>query len=489
MMKQILSLLVPSIASLVSVNWIFLKILSIAKRKGLVDNPNARKLQKAAVPVMGGLVVFFGLLAGMATYIVSCMYQDVPINILNDSLLVVLLCCSVMLYVGTLDDILGLTAKSRLLIEVLTMLVLIFGSGLCVDSFHGLWGVNNFDWWIAVPLTVFAGVGIINAYNMVDGVNGLSSGLCITCSIILGVICFKRGDFSNSVLAFCFATSLIPFLLHNVFGKRSRMFIGDGGTMVMGLLISWYSIKILSSDNADSLTRMAIDGRELGLIAMMLSVVSLPVFDTLRVMTLRIIKGKSPFDSDKTHLHHAFIAIGVSHYITALCEIIINVLICALWYGTYRLGASVDMQIYVVVVSSIILVWGTYFLLNRIVCKHPDSSLFRWAKATHLDNTKWWISIQDYLDKGSFEDYSVLINKKTEKMDNKEKDTMQIVHYLQDKGAVKTEEIIAEAGAEKLRVYPILFDLEQCGWITVLKRDSLSAPEVVKINQNALIET
>lgn len=488
-MKQIIILLFPAIASLVSVNWIFLKILSIAKRKGLVDNPNARKLQKAAVPVMGGLVVFFGLLAGMATYIVGCMYWDIPINILNNSLLVVLLCCSVMLYVGTLDDILGLTAKSRLLIEVLTMLVLIFGSGLCVDSFHGLWGVNNFNWWIAVPLTVFAGVGIINAYNMVDGVNGLSSGLCIICSIILGVICFKRGDFSNSVLAFCFTTSLIPFLLHNVFGKRSRMFIGDGGTMVMGLLISWYSIKILSSDNADSLTCMTIDGCEMGLIAMMLSVVSLPVFDTLRVMTLRIIKGKSPFDPDKTHLHHAFVAVGVSHYITALCEIIINVLICALWYGTYRLGASVDMQIYVVVVSSIILVWGTYFLLNRIVCKHPDSSLFRWARATHLDNTKWWYSIQNYLDKGSFEDYSVLINKRIEKMDSKEKDTMQIVHYLQDKGAVKTEEIIAETGVEKLRVYPTLFDLEQCGWITVLKRDSLAAPEVVKINQDALIET
>ena len=189
-MEQILILLLPVIASLASVNWIFMKILSIAKRKGLVDNPNARKLQKTPVPVLGGLAVVFGLLLGVATYFAICKYLGVTTITLGASLLPVMLCCSIMLYVGSLDDILGLTAKSRLVIEVLTMLLLIFGSGLCVDSLHGLWGVYDFSWWIAVPLTVFAGVGIINAYNMVDGVNGLSSGLCISCSVILGFISY-----------------------------------------------------------------------------------------------------------------------------------------------------------------------------------------------------------------------------------------------------------------------------------------------------------
>ena len=163
MVEQIIILLLPAIASLVSVNWIFLKILSIAKRKGLVDNPNSRKLQKNPVPVLGGLAVVFGLLSGMAVYVAVCMILNTSVTTMGVSLLPIILCCSIMLYVGSLDDILGLTAKSRLIIEVLTMLVLIFGSGLCVDSLHGLWGVENFSWWIAVPLTVFAGVGMINA--------------------------------------------------------------------------------------------------------------------------------------------------------------------------------------------------------------------------------------------------------------------------------------------------------------------------------------
>ena len=250
-----------------------MKILSIAKRKGLVDSPNARKLQRTPVPMLGGLAVLFGLLFGVATYFAICKYLGVTIVTLGTSLLPVMICCSIILYVGVLDDILGLSVKSRLVIEVLTMVLLIFGSGLCVDSFHGLWGVNDFSRWLAVPLTVFAGVGIINAYNMVDGVNGLSSGLCICCSVILGIICYKRQDWADCVLAFCFATSLVPFWLHNVFGKRSRMFIGDGGTMVMGLLVSWFVIRILSSNNATSLTQLAEEKCQLGLVAMMLAVV------------------------------------------------------------------------------------------------------------------------------------------------------------------------------------------------------------------------
>lgn len=485
-MERILILLLPCIASLLSVNWIFLKVLSIAKRKGLVDNPNARKLQKTPVPVLGGLAVVFGLLMGVATYFAICKYFGVSTITLGASLLPVMLCCSVMLYVGSLDDILGLTAKSRLVIEMVAMLLLIFGSGLCVDSLHGLWGIYDFSWWIAVPLTVFAGVGIINAYNMVDGVNGLSSGLCIFCSVILGIICLKRHDLADSALAFCFAASLVPFWLHNVFGKRSRMFIGDGGTMVMGLLVSWFMIRVLSSYNAITLTKLADNGCKLGLVAMMLAVACVPVFDTLRVMTGRILKGKSPFNPDKTHLHHVFIAIGVSHSVTALCEIIINILVCAIWYVTYKLGAGVDVQLYVVILAAMFLVWGMFFFLNRIVYKYPNSRLYKWASSTHMGHKNWWLSFQNWLDKGAYEDYSVLIEKKPEDMDPKEKDTMAIVNYLQGRKKVKVDDILAEAGAERLRVYLILFELEKSNWITVLERAPLGEPVVVNINPDAL---
>ena len=143
----------------------------------------------------------------------------------------------VMLYTGALDDIIGLAPKTRFIIEILVILGMILSTGICIDSLHGLWGVDDFSWWIGVPLTVVAGVGIINAINMVDGVNGLSSGLCITYCVLFGTLFVVIGDIPNAVLAFVMGGALVPFFIHNVFGDRSRMFIGDAGTMVMGIMM------------------------------------------------------------------------------------------------------------------------------------------------------------------------------------------------------------------------------------------------------------
>lgn len=104
----------------------------------------------------------------------------------------------VMLYVGALDDIRGLSSLSRLVIESLTMVGLIYAGGGCIDTFHGLWGIGSFSWWIAVPLTIFVGVGIINAVNMIDGVNGLSSTLCLLSSGLYGIVFLKSGDVANA---------------------------------------------------------------------------------------------------------------------------------------------------------------------------------------------------------------------------------------------------------------------------------------------------
>ena len=185
-----------------------------------MDNPDARKLQKVPVPVLGGIAVFFGVLMGLlvyrATIGIGTMVDGAALPIMNlTNLTPVLVGASIMLYVGALDDIMGLTPRARLGIEVLVMLGIIYGTGMCVDSLHGLWGVGQMSWWIAVPLTVFAGVGIINAYNMVDGVNGLSSGLCMAVRGMFGLVFLKSGDTSNAALAFVMVASLLPFYVHN----------------------------------------------------------------------------------------------------------------------------------------------------------------------------------------------------------------------------------------------------------------------------------
>ena len=388
MLKDILhtpcaQVLLPSLVALTSVFWIYFKILRIAKEKNLVDNPDARKLQTEPVPVMGGIAVFFGVVSAV---LVGCILTDCM------PLLPVLMAMVVLLYMGAMDDLVGFSQLSRVLAEVLVLVGMIYASGKCVDSLHGLWGLETFSWWIAVPLTVFAGVGIINAINMIDGVNGLSSGLCMTCAGLFGGVFLKRGDVPNAMLAFAMCASLLPFFLHNVYGKRSRMFIGDAGTMMMGVLMSWCIICLLSGDAS------RYDGGE-GTIALALAILSVPVFDTLRVMTQRMVHGISPFKADKTHLHHAFIAVGISHSVTALSEIAIDVVIVLIWFASYRLGASQEVQLYVVAGAAVLLVWGTYAVLwlgqkdNGI-----GRMLKRFAPRTHLGHTKSWLRFEKWLD-------------------------------------------------------------------------------------------
>lgn len=389
----ILKIAVSAMVALLSVTWIYRKVLRIAQTKQLMDNPETRKLQEKPIPVLGGVAVFFGLLAGLMTAAV----------LMNDcyGLLPAMLAATILLYIGTVDDILDLSPVLRFVIECVVMLGLIYSSGKCVDSLHGMWGIETFSWWIGVPLTVFAGVGIINAFNMVDGVNGLSSSLCILVSVLLGTIFFKSGDPMNAALAYSFAAALIPFFMHNVFGNKSRMFIGDGGTMVMGVLVSWFVIHVMSHDGLATV-RMETES-QLNMAAALLAVASVPVFDTLRVMTMRILHGTSPFRPDKTHLHHAFIELGFSHSITTLSELVLDILVVGAWYLCYKLGGSLDMQMWVTIAAAVLLVMGTYMLLHY-TAEHDNKiheKMEHFSVRTHLGGTQWWQKLTKWLDRGT----------------------------------------------------------------------------------------
>lgn len=397
----------PVVVSLLAVRWVYFKILKIAKEKNLVDNPDARKLQKVPVPVVGGLAVFFGLLFGLLCGITMMNLFAGDIGMFSgivslNRLLPIVLGMSIMLYVGCMDDIMGLSPKARFLIEILVILGLIYSSGISVDSLHGLWGIDDIPSVVAVPLTIFAGVGIINAINMVDGVNGLSSGLCITCSMLFGLQFFCIGDYVNAVLAFSVVSSLFRFFVHNVFGNQSRMFIGDAGTMVMGVLMTWFVMCSMHDAGRGMILDYAYCPT-----AMVVAILSVPVADTLRVMTMRVFHGKSPFSPDKTHLHHAFVGIGVSHSITALSEILIDVTVVAIWYLSVRLGAPLHCQLYTVVLVAAILVWGTYaFLVHE---QKSNSRIARWLRGfspkTHLGSTEWWQRLTYRLDSPEFDEH------------------------------------------------------------------------------------
>ena len=346
-MKDIYHLLIPFFVAFIATNWVHPKILKIAILKNLVDNPDERKLQRRPIPVMGGIAVFFGIVAGL------CSSQ---ITFFSPAVFVLIAAMTIMLYVGTIDDILDLSPYTRFLIEIAVVAFIMLVNNNGINCFWGLWGLDVIPMWIAAPLTIFAAVGIINAINLIDGVNGLSSGFCFMASVMFAIMFYISGNTTMMILATSAAGAIIPFFLHNVFGYNTRMFIGDGGTLVIGTMMSMFVINILK----DTSLSAPFAQKGMGLIPFTLSVLAVPVFDTLRVMSARIIRGNSPFNPDKTHLHHLFIELGFSHIGTTVSILSLNFLVIVAWFVAYKMGASVDVQLYIVLTLSILITFVFY---------------------------------------------------------------------------------------------------------------------------------
>lgn len=387
-MSVLLHIIIPFIVAFCTVLWIFPKILNLALTKNLVDCPDARKLQKRPVPVLGGMAVFFGIAVALFVSLIDTYYAN---------LFGIFVAMGIMLYIGTMDDLMGLSPNMRFLVEIIVVLLLIFINRYQIDDFHGLFGVEQISIWLAVPLTVFAAVGIINAINLVDGVNGLSSGYCVMACIFFGTIFYLAEDPSMVILAAVSAGALIPFFLHNVFGVTSKMFIGDGGTLVMGVIMATFVVNVLyhGSPVAHHYEH------QVGLIPFTLAALSVPVFDTLRVMLSRIIRGVSPFHPDKTHLHHIFIRLGCSHSATTFTILSLNFAIVVCWLAMVRMGYSVDAQLYVVIALGLLVTFGLYHFLDAHI--ERQSKLYqlmnRIGDFTHIERRGLFLWLQKMIDK------------------------------------------------------------------------------------------
>lgn len=384
-MELILYYITLFVVSLCATWWIFKKVLKIAKLKNIVDNPDARKLQRVPVPVMGGIAVFFGMIMAFAV-------AGIIFDISNMFAMVCVM--TIMLYVGCMDDIIGLSPGIRFLVEIIVVLLLIYCNNYSIDNFHGLWGIYEIPQLIAVPLTVFACVGIINAINLIDGVDGLSSGYCVMACVMFCGMFYAVGHESMAIMAAVAAGAMIPFFFHNVFGQKSKMFIGDGGTLVMGTMMATFVLQTLDSQSPCA----AECGPNVGLIPFTLAVLSIPVFDTLRVMLSRVLRGTSPFNPDKTHLHHIFIELKCSHPATFVAILTLNTIIVLVWWWLVAQGYSVDVQLYVVVALAFLFTFGLYAFLSRQIARktplyawlcrlgelsHPErKGIFHWLRTT-----------------------------------------------------------------------------------------------------------
>jgi UDP-N-acetylmuramyl pentapeptide phosphotransferase/UDP-N-acetylglucosamine-1-phosphate transferase len=274
------------------------------------------------IPRLGGIVFFPSILIAVSLTIAFHNLWT-GINMLDADLtsrLLLIFCCMFVLYLtGITDDLIGTRYRSKFAIQIFCGILIVL-SGIRLDNFYGLFGIYSLNHYISVPFTVLMIVFIINAINLIDGVDGLAAGLSVIACFFLGSSFILLQCWIYAFISFSILGVLLPFFYYNVFGKRKRkrkIFMGDTGTLSIGLLLSVLIIQLSMSDPVkDKILPNSI--------VVAFSSLLVPMLDVVRIVILRIRAGQSPFLPDKSHIHHKFIALGFSFRRTMLTILLIS---------------------------------------------------------------------------------------------------------------------------------------------------------------------
>lgn len=279
-------------------------IINVAHSKRILDEPDFRKHHDINTPRLGGLGIFAGFMTGVAIF--GQMSPGIQ-QLLAGSLII--------FFVGVKDDINGVSVFKKFFVQVLAAGIVLFYADIRISSFHGLLGVYDLDVGISYAFTFLVILGITNAVNLIDGINGLAGTIVIIISLSFGGYFFYFGELNYAFVAFALAGGMVGFLRYN-FGE-AKVFMGDTGALVSGFIISILAIHFIEMDATLSSPAMAI------------GILFIPVFDTVRVFLIRIYKGVSPFMPDRNHLHHYLGYIGMSHSqsVFALASVNIGVIV------------------------------------------------------------------------------------------------------------------------------------------------------------------
>lgn len=284
------------------------RIIYICHLKKLFDVPNERSAAKVITPNMGGVGIFIGFYISMI----------ITLNNFDQQKITCLLLASlVMFLVGLKDDLINMSPRKKLFYQLLTAIYLIFMGGVRITNLHGLMGIYEIEIISSSLLSLVAIVGLINAYNLIDGIDGLAAGIGILISIVFGSLFIIAGHIEYAVIAFSMTGSLIGFFFYNVFGRTNKIFMGDTGSLTLGIVFSFLMIKFLELPESPL--------HIIGSPAVALSIMIVPLVDTIRVMVIRISQKRSPFSADMNHIHHQLLRItGGNHLHASLIMIVTN---------------------------------------------------------------------------------------------------------------------------------------------------------------------
>ncbi|MDR2684580.1 MAG: undecaprenyl/decaprenyl-phosphate alpha-N-acetylglucosaminyl 1-phosphate transferase [Prevotellaceae bacterium] len=324
-------------------------VLKFAKKRNLVVRPNKRTVHNGAVPNIGGLDIFCSLLT---MFILLMFFNRLPIPFLVGFCL--------MFVIGFIDDKLVLSAYWKLAGETLCAFFLIYNYR--ITSLYGIFGVTELPLFWSCAISYFVFILIVNALNLIDGIDGLASGLGIVYCLFFG-FWFYLVEWDYYAL-FCFSCfgSLLVFFIYNVFGSGNRkIFMGDSGSLVLGYLITFFIFQFLEIN-----AKMPINNeiyRFPYAFATVISVLFIPLFDIFRVAFTRIKHHVSPFSPDRNHIHHLLLRLGLKHKQVTLILLLVSLFFVAL--AILCKNVNFWVQITISLLSGILLI----FLLWRIVDK------------------------------------------------------------------------------------------------------------------------
>jgi len=301
------------LTSLLVVAFAIPPIITVSLRKRLFDDPNeSRKIHKRIIPNFGGVAIFTGFLFSCSIFIPSQILPEG--NVLMAGGLVLFM-------IGLKDDIIGLGPGIKFVAQFMSAFIVSVVANIRISDLHGIFGIYDIPYYASIALTVFFIVGIVNAFNLIDGIDGLAGSIGVIFSVVFGVLFYKSGDLGWAYLATSLAGALLGFLFFNV--TPARIFMGDSGSLLLGFIAAVLSIKFINVSLSENV--MAGPFQITSGIGLVSAILIIPVFDTLRVFTLRILRGTSPFTADSNHIHHRLLSLGLSHVQAALVLASVNV--------------------------------------------------------------------------------------------------------------------------------------------------------------------
>ncbi len=297
-------------------------IIEIADKKKLFDIPDERKVHQHAIASLAGV--------GMFTAVIFAILLTVNFQ-LNPEFQYILAAMFLIFFTGLRDDLVELAAFKKLIVQVAAAGIIIHLGGIRFDNLSEMVGLQNIPSELSIPLSYIMIILVVNAFNLIDGVDGLSGSLGLMATLLLGAYFYLAGVQAYALLSFSLSAALLAFLIFNF--HPAKIFMGDSGSLLMGLVLAILVIKFINTASNPLGTLPVASAAAIGI-----SLVLIPLVDTIRVFAIRILKGRSPFSPDRNHVHHILLDKGLNHSSVNIVCVLANILIIAAVYAARGLN-------------------------------------------------------------------------------------------------------------------------------------------------------